>query len=94
MDSNKQFMLDLSMDENTRVDQMISAKKFDNENIIIARKKMGLSIHDGLRESERNMNARLAREANAKKSIQAKPNANKNRRGQAKHTGDDVYQSG
>ena len=98
MDSNKQFMLDLSMDENTRVDQMISAKKYrpiDNETIIIARKKMGLSIHDGLRESERNMNARLAREANAKRPNQAKPNANKNRRrGQAKQNGDDSHQSG
>ena len=83
MDDSKRFLLDVSMDKDRREDALLDNKKFHqqrNEKLVLERRKLGMSIHDGLRDAEKALNARLAREASQKKSGQGNAQNNRNRR--------------
>jgi hypothetical protein len=83
MDDSKRFLLDVPMDKDRREDALLDNKKFHqqrNEKLVLERRKLGMTIHDGLREAEKSLNARLARESSQKKSGQGNTQNNRNRR--------------
>jgi hypothetical protein len=88
MDDTRRFMLDLPMDKHRRNDAMLRLKRHplqEQERVFLERKKFGMEIHDELRQTERDYNARLAKTRHTNPGVKPKYNAAR-RRGQGRPT--------
>ena len=88
MDDTRRFMLDLPMDKHKRNDTLLNQKRHpfqQQERTFLERKKFGMEIHDELRQTEREYNARLAKTRVTNSGAKPKNNAAR-RRGQGRIT--------